>query len=479
MSRRPRSAEIDRSLTWRPRAVCREAVVVVADRSRPERVGWEPGQVAPSWPGVSDGRVPVATATDQDGWAGRRLQPTIDAELGWGNEIVHELHQDSDGRFRVTLAEPLHLDLLRDTFRFPPDVRLGGNATATWLVDTTFEVVVEASRLPGPHQPGPGTARPRRARTGSRRSSSAREPSLPGRGGPPGVEHGWPRGSLAPLHLWLDGSGRPQSATTGADRFALASGSAHMASAGVPEGSRPVPVHDLDMLVGLVPPGWGLLIDRGGRRPRAVRPWQLDQLRPHPAPSPGEEELAFGPVPPTVAGEVDRLEQALCGRGLRATVLWVRSARSQGLWIVPLAASQAVQVWDTVRAAELWPPSRLVDRRRLGWRENAGLVGRGRTLNPDRAPEVRAVGGGSSLVVAVAAGLLGLPPSVGLGFRDPRPGLLLAAVSVLGLLALLLVVLRRVSVERGDDPPRVPRRSAVVAAALLAAYVVGLVLALA
>jgi hypothetical protein len=61
------------------------------------------------------------------GYAGMpeaHLEPLVSAELSWGNSIRQSWRRTDrllDDR-RLTLARPLHVDLLRQTFRFPPSI---------------------------------------------------------------------------------------------------------------------------------------------------------------------------------------------------------------------------------------------------------------------------------------------------------------------------------------------------------------------
>jgi len=72
-----------------------------------------------------DPRRPIASS----GEPGRRyahLEPIVEAELSWGNRIQSDWRRFDkflDDR-SLTLIWPFHLDKLRETFRFPPTVRL-------------------------------------------------------------------------------------------------------------------------------------------------------------------------------------------------------------------------------------------------------------------------------------------------------------------------------------------------------------------
>jgi hypothetical protein len=70
-----------------------------------------------------DQRLLLATS-GYDGMPEAHLEPIVSAELSWGNSIRQSWRRTDpllDDR-RLTLAEPLHVDLLRQTFRFPPSI---------------------------------------------------------------------------------------------------------------------------------------------------------------------------------------------------------------------------------------------------------------------------------------------------------------------------------------------------------------------
>jgi hypothetical protein len=54
------------------------------------------------------------------------LEPIVEAELAWGNRVLSKWGRSDkllDDR-SLTLTEPFHIELLRKTFRFPPNVRM-------------------------------------------------------------------------------------------------------------------------------------------------------------------------------------------------------------------------------------------------------------------------------------------------------------------------------------------------------------------
>lgn len=72
-----------------------------------------------------DARVRIAAAgTPVEPYA--HLQPVIEAELSWGNRVLSKWGRSDpllDDR-TLSLAHPLHVELLRERFRFPPNVKL-------------------------------------------------------------------------------------------------------------------------------------------------------------------------------------------------------------------------------------------------------------------------------------------------------------------------------------------------------------------
>jgi hypothetical protein len=86
------------------------------------------------------------------------LDPVIAAEIGWGNQVVRDWHITDPhfGYWDLTLARPLHLDLLRAAFRFPDHIGLsviasrpGGQRPSMSLGDTRNLVGVTAPPPPG------------------------------------------------------------------------------------------------------------------------------------------------------------------------------------------------------------------------------------------------------------------------------------------------------------------------------------------
>lgn len=55
------------------------------------------------------------------------LDPVVEAELAWGNSIERDWRVGDPHLmdWTLVLAEPFHLDLLRETFRFAPGIRIG------------------------------------------------------------------------------------------------------------------------------------------------------------------------------------------------------------------------------------------------------------------------------------------------------------------------------------------------------------------
>ncbi len=70
-------------------------------------------------------RVTVATAGTPDN-PHAHLDPVVEAEVRWGNEIAEDWHVTDPhfGYWGLVLARPFHLDALREHFRFPPSVGL-------------------------------------------------------------------------------------------------------------------------------------------------------------------------------------------------------------------------------------------------------------------------------------------------------------------------------------------------------------------
>ncbi|MFE0099492.1 hypothetical protein [Streptomyces sp. NPDC059009] len=52
--------------------------------------------------------------------------PVVEAELSWGNSVVRDWHlmDPKIGGWQLELARPFHVELLRETFRFPPNFAL-------------------------------------------------------------------------------------------------------------------------------------------------------------------------------------------------------------------------------------------------------------------------------------------------------------------------------------------------------------------
>jgi hypothetical protein len=72
-----------------------------------------------------DPRRPIAPHGDSDRPYGH-LEPIVEAELSWGNRIEYNWRRTDkllDDR-TLTLQLPFHIDLLRQTFRFPRNIVL-------------------------------------------------------------------------------------------------------------------------------------------------------------------------------------------------------------------------------------------------------------------------------------------------------------------------------------------------------------------
>lgn len=74
---------------------------------------------------TTDERQPIAaTGTREQPQA--HLEPVVAAELGWGNRVLSKWGR-SDKLFddrSLTLAHPFHVEELRRTFHFPPNIHL-------------------------------------------------------------------------------------------------------------------------------------------------------------------------------------------------------------------------------------------------------------------------------------------------------------------------------------------------------------------
>ncbi|MEC3998616.1 hypothetical protein VSR01_36080 [Actinacidiphila sp. DG2A-62] len=76
-------------------------------------------------PGDDHEREPIATSGTAD-HPHARLDPVVEADLSWGNEVAEDWHV-TDPRFEywgLTPARPFHVDALRERFRFPYEVSL-------------------------------------------------------------------------------------------------------------------------------------------------------------------------------------------------------------------------------------------------------------------------------------------------------------------------------------------------------------------
>lgn len=91
-----------------------------------------------------------------------RLDPTVAADVRWGNEIAEDRHVTDPGYGRqgLTLARPFHVDALRE--RFPPSMGLrvvvsrpGGRQPSMSLGDRA-DLVGITTPLPGVRPHGEG-----------------------------------------------------------------------------------------------------------------------------------------------------------------------------------------------------------------------------------------------------------------------------------------------------------------------------------
>jgi hypothetical protein len=114
-------------------------------------------------PGDDHEREPVATSGTAD-HPHAHLNPVVEAELSWGNEVAEDWHVTDPhfGYWGLTPARPFHVDALRERFRFPASVRLrvvaggpGGQKPSMFLGDRVAFVGITAP-LPGdwPHGEG-------------------------------------------------------------------------------------------------------------------------------------------------------------------------------------------------------------------------------------------------------------------------------------------------------------------------------------
>jgi len=72
-----------------------------------------------------DARIPITSSLSRDN-RHVHVDPLVDAEVRWGNEIAEDWHI-TDSRLShwgLTLARPFHVDEVRARFSFPSDVGL-------------------------------------------------------------------------------------------------------------------------------------------------------------------------------------------------------------------------------------------------------------------------------------------------------------------------------------------------------------------
>jgi len=75
---------------------------------------------------TSDDRRHLLASRGEPGRPYTHLQPIVEVEEFWGNRVKYDWCRTDkllDDR-TLTLRDPFHLDRLRETFRFPPNIRL-------------------------------------------------------------------------------------------------------------------------------------------------------------------------------------------------------------------------------------------------------------------------------------------------------------------------------------------------------------------
>src|SRR5690348_3508817 len=94
----------------------------------------------------NDTRLRIATSGTQEN-PHAPLDPIVAAEVSWGNRIVKDWYIPDYhfGYWDLKLEQPFHGELLRTTFRFPPNVKLfttghhpGGQKPEMGLGDSSF-----------------------------------------------------------------------------------------------------------------------------------------------------------------------------------------------------------------------------------------------------------------------------------------------------------------------------------------------------
>lgn len=75
---------------------------------------------------ANDERLRIAAHGTSDNYHAH-FDPIVSAELAWGNRIARDWHlvDPKVGGYELTLAYSFHVELLKKTFRFPPNITLG------------------------------------------------------------------------------------------------------------------------------------------------------------------------------------------------------------------------------------------------------------------------------------------------------------------------------------------------------------------
>src|SRR5690242_11349990 len=78
-----------------------------------------------------DDRLRIAVSGTRDN-PHAHLDPVVSAEISWGNRVVRDWYTEHHvGYWEIRLERPLHVELLRKTFRFPPTIGLAVTNTAS------------------------------------------------------------------------------------------------------------------------------------------------------------------------------------------------------------------------------------------------------------------------------------------------------------------------------------------------------------
>jgi hypothetical protein len=95
---------------------------------------------------MDDTRLRIAASGTQDN-PHSHLDPIVAAELSWGNRVVKNWYVTDwhFGYWDLQLEKPFHVELLRNTFRFAPNIKLfatghhpGGQQPQMGLGDSRF-----------------------------------------------------------------------------------------------------------------------------------------------------------------------------------------------------------------------------------------------------------------------------------------------------------------------------------------------------